>query len=190
MGDSNTKPSDRPEISWCELLQRELPEGSVFNYAGPGATLTPSYPSHLVEQYERAIADGVEPSLVIASFGVNDFLKQRAPNFPATPEQALTHYLAFAERLAGDSVEFWVTTQPLVNLVPIEPHLRHYFRPINRALIAFNEGIREQFPPKRIVDFWSGFDTADYLDVFHINEAGHRKRADRVLARLRKREDI
>jgi lysophospholipase L1-like esterase len=188
LGDSNTDSAWQHQKEggfpagrgWCEILGEDL-DGDrvrVVNLGIGGATIGPHWIGGGPEG--RAIFEGshhLDVALaeqpvdaVVLAFGTNDIL----PESGSDPSQIVDDYNRVWRRARANDVLALVATTP--------PVLRHARSGEHRRSLAAiemtNEGLRETFAPRHVVDFHVGVAPDDFLDDLHLGASGMEKRAE------------
>jgi lysophospholipase L1-like esterase len=176
LGDSNTMADwpIGPRPRWCEYAARALPEATFANHGFGGATACE--PARLPAGFpwampQLAAARAERPDVVVAAFGTND-----VQVLHAAPATIVACYRALVATAAPARV--LVATTP-----PMYPPMPDW----EADVAAVNAALHAAFPPEQLIDFHDGFPRALFLpDGIHLNDAGQRERARRVVAALRR----
>jgi len=162
VGDSNSAvASPCLQATWCELLAERYPRWEFANTSkgfarASGDTMLWGKPMVM-----QGLA--VSPDVVIIALGTNDL---GAANLP--PEAAVDAILGLRNEVLSHGLDAIVATVPPVVNGPDG---------LNQRIDAANALLAQRVPPEWLIDFHTGMGPTDFLDTYHLNESGQRKRA-------------
>ncbi len=195
LGDSNTAsdwqhrkdPSFERGHGWCEQLADHLGAlvVEVDNRASAGARAVARPPHQLrgsrlilsgPDQLAAALAAG-PPDVVLIAFVTNDL----HPSDPQPSEEIIATLLELAVAAEERGVLAFLATAPM-----LRPHATPgRWSPEPAAIKLINDRIREEVPATRRLDFDRSPRADNYLDVIHLNAAGHTLRAREAARAIR-----
>jgi lysophospholipase L1-like esterase len=180
LGDSNTA----ADSSWCARLGTLIgrPNWRTVNRGVYGSTAVQADWPDAFEQLTTTLAAD-KPDVIIFAFGTNDVSWSGAYAAIAGITPTVRHLEPSVAALrelydraeAAGATAFIATTPPANDGIALRREYTRYF----------NSRLQAEFPPERVVDFFSGIDpVADVHDTLHLNAAGQAKLAKAALSAL------